>query len=115
LGCSIRSRPDIRHFTPFNPHTYIHPIVNKYMKDTDNYGKPKSDYLAKIQSWDDDTLFNETKDKIWLSAYAQNNPRSDYHWQDDAIYDEWNKRNKLGEYSKAYKQVVAANTWPHTK
>ena len=29
----------------------------------------------------------ETERMIWLSAFANNNPRSDYHWRCDACYD----------------------------
>ena len=76
---------------------------------TDNYGKPRSDYFARLAKMTDDQLFNETKDKIWLSAYASNNPRSDYHWQCDATYDEWVRRDKVEQYSKAHKKVVEEN------
>ena len=68
----------------------------------DNHGKPKSEYLAKIAAMTDDALFTETERKIWLSAYAGNNPRSDYHWHTDAVYDEWLARGKLSEYDRAY-------------
>lgn len=52
-----------------------------------NYGKPKIEYINSLRSMDVDTLLTEIKDKIWLSAYANNNPRSDYHWQCDACHD----------------------------
>jgi len=68
----------------------------------DNYEKPKTDYLEKIAAMDDDALLNETKDKIWLSAYASNNQRSDFHWHCDACYDECQKRGKLEIYQRAY-------------
>ena len=71
----------------------------------DNYGNPKSAYLAKIRAMSDGELYRETKDKIWLSAYASNNPRSDNHWQCDATYDEWVYRGKVEEYNKAHKEV----------
>lgn len=64
----------------------------------DNYGRPKSEYLAKVSAMDDEKLLQECKDRIWLSAYANNNPRSDYHWQVDACYDECVRRNKEGIY-----------------
>jgi len=51
---------------------------------------------------DDTQLFDECKDKIWLSAYANNNPRSDYHWHVDACYDECVRRKKIDLYSKAW-------------
>lgn len=75
----------------------------------DNNGKPKSEYLDKLMAMADDDLFKETKDKIWLSAYANNNPRSDYHWQCDATYDEWQRRGSLHRYSEAHTQVVKEN------
>lgn len=77
---------------------------SKYIGN-DNYGRPKSDYIEKIEQMDYTELFSETKDKIWLSAYANNNPRSDYHWQCDGCYDEWLRRNDVGAYKKAWDEV----------
>lgn len=68
----------------------------------DNYGNPNSDYVAKIAAMSDWELFEETKNKIWLSAYASNNPRSDYHWQADACYDECKNRGQHDLYQRAY-------------
>ena len=79
----------------------------KYIQDRfsgkDNSGKDKLEYIVSIQAMDRDKLFEEMKSKIWLSAYAGNNPRSDYHWHVDALYDEGKRRfgdDKL--YSKAW-------------
>lgn len=70
----------------------------------DNQGKPKSDYLEKLKSKSDAELAEETKNKIWLSAFASNNHRSDYHWHCDACYDECLRRRGNPEiYSNAYK------------
>jgi hypothetical protein len=69
----------------------------------DNYGKPRSEYIEKLKTLDEEKLFEETKNKIWLSAYASNNPRSDYHWHCDACYDECNRRERPDIYTKAYK------------
>jgi hypothetical protein len=75
-------------------------------KGEDNYGRPKVDYITKIGNMAYDELMKETKGKIWLSAYADNNPRSDYHWQCDACYDEWVKREGNNRsYSVAWSQV----------
>jgi hypothetical protein len=72
----------------------------------DNYGKPKSIFLKQLADGDDAFLFEQCKHFIWLSAYAANNPRSDYHWQCDACYDECDRRGKVKEiYSVAHKQV----------
>jgi len=69
----------------------------------DNYGKPKSEYLVRLSNMNDNELFEECKRKIWLSAYASNNPRSDYHWHCTACYDECLRREKVNIYDKAYK------------
>ena len=74
----------------------------------DNYGKPKSEYIAKIAAMSDEQLQSECESKIWLSAYANNNPRSDYHWHVDACYDECAKRGKGDIYKNAYKSVEAS-------
>lgn len=58
----------------------------------DNHGKPKREYLDRIAAMSDKELCEETEKKIGLSAYASNNPRSDYHWHADACYDECQKR-----------------------
>jgi hypothetical protein len=71
-------------------------------KGKDNSGKPKTDYLEKIAAMDADALLNETKNKIWLSAYASNNQCSDFHWQCDACYDECQQRGKPEIYQCAY-------------
>lgn len=68
----------------------------------DNYGRPKREYLEKLAAMTDEQLTEETEKKIWLSAYANNNPRSDYHWNVDACYDEWQRRGKGEEYTAAY-------------
>ena len=76
------------------------------MRTVDNYGKPKSEYFNNLSKMDDAELFEETKSKIWLSAYANNNPRSDYHWHSDACYDECRKRNKPEIYQRAYDENI---------
>ena len=74
-------------------------------KGNDNYGNPKSDYLEKLTGMTDKELASECGKIIWLSAYANNNPRSDYHWQGDACYDETKHRNKVYLYDNAYKSI----------
>lgn len=72
----------------------------------DNYGHPKQDYLDKLAGMTDEKLVEETERMIWLSAYANNNPRSDYHWQARACHDEADKRGKVDEiYVRAYNQA----------
>jgi len=80
--------------------------MDKY-SGNDNSGKPKTDYLNRIATFTIEGLRKETKDKIWLSGYANNNPRSDYHWHVDACYDELMKRTGDDrEYSACYKYVL---------
>ena len=73
----------------------------------DNYGKPKSEYLAELAAMSDQDLRKACDQMIWLSAYANNNPRSDYHWQCDACYDECKRREKPEIYSRAHAQLMA--------
>lgn len=81
------------------------PYLEKYT-GLDNYRKPRLQYCLKVWLMTDQQLFDETKSKIWLSGYANNNPRSDYHWHVDAIYDEWERRGKIKEYSRAFEEVT---------
>ena len=78
--------------------------MSKY-EGNDNYGKPKSEYLDKLKTMDDNQLNDACEQMIWLSVYASNNPRSDYHWQCDACYDECSNRGKVNIYEKAHKYV----------
>ena len=71
----------------------------------DNYGRPKMDFVNRLRAMSDEDLFEETTKYIWMSGYANNNPRSDYHWMAGATYDEWGYRKKPGEYTRAYDQV----------
>ena len=71
----------------------------------DNYGKPKREYIEKLVQMTDEQLFEEMKSKIWLSAYAANNPRSDYHFHCDATWDEGKRRGKSDLYGEAHRKV----------
>ena len=82
-------------------------MPNKY-DGKDNYGKPKSDYLDLLKTMDDKELRDACEQMIWLSAYADNNPRSDYHWQCDACYDECSRRGKVSIYEQSHKYVSSS-------
>lgn len=73
----------------------------------DNYDNPKSIYLDKLGIMDDRELRDACSQMIWLSAYANNNPRSDYHWQCDACYDECERRDKGYIYEQEHTKLVA--------
>jgi hypothetical protein len=72
----------------------------------DNGGKPRQEFADKIAAMDDAAFLEETKNRIWLSAYANNSPRSDYHWQADACYDEAQARGKPDIYRKAWERAA---------
>ena len=74
----------------------------------DNYGRPKSDYLKKIENRSDAALLEEVELKVWLSAFAINNPGSDYHWQTDALYDECQRRKKPEIYVNGWEKARAS-------
>ena len=75
-------------------------------KTLDNYGQPRSEYIAKLAAMNDPDLSAECGQMIWLSAYAANNPRSDYHWQCDATYDECRRRKKPKIYTQAHERIA---------
>jgi len=74
----------------------------------DNTPDKKEAYKAKILVMTDEELFGETEKKIWLSAFAANNPISCYHWQCDDTYTEWVRRGKVDQYDRAHKRASAS-------
>ena len=71
----------------------------------DNYGKPRQDFADKLAAASEDELAKMCNQYIWLSAYASNNPRSDYHWMADACSDECERRGKSEIYSREWKKL----------
>ncbi len=76
-------------------------MTEKY-QGKDNSGNPKQFFLDSLHSMTDEQLRKACNEYIWLSAYASNNPRSDYHWQCDACYDECKNRGKGNIYSEEH-------------
>lgn len=70
-----------------------------------NYGKPRQEYADKLAALSDREFEDEAKNAIWLSAYASNNPRSDYHWHADTCYDEAQRRGKAEIYTRAWERA----------
>lgn len=70
----------------------------------------KSAWQEKLAAMTDDELFEHCEQFIWLSAYAVNNPRSDYHFLCDAGYDECARREQPGIYSRAHKQASSGGS-----
>lgn len=75
----------------------------------DNYGVLKSVYLQKVINTPEADLPKLCYDAIWLSAYANNNPRSDFHWQVDAVFEILQSRGLSEIYSDAHKKCVRDN------
>lgn len=71
-----------------------------------NYNNPRQGFADRIFAMSDDAFIKESAHYIWLSAYASNNPRSDYHWMTDACHDEATRRGKPGLYQTAWESVA---------
>ena len=67
-------------------------------------------YVERLKNMPQELLEKETKRKIWLSAYANNNPRSIFHQQVDACYDELERRGDVGKYQELWEEVFRENT-----
>lgn len=78
------------------------------LKGKDNSGQPRQMFADKIAAMTDAELVTAAEQKIWLSTYANHNPRSDYHWHADAFYDEAKRRNKPELYTRAYDRAYRA-------
>lgn len=65
-------------------------------------------WQEKLAAMTDEELFKHCEQYIWLSAYADNNPHSDYHFLCDAGYEECQRRDNLDIYSRAHKQASAS-------
>lgn len=72
----------------------------------DNYGKPAQEYVDTVVAMSDEELLVEGEMKIWLSAYASNNPNSDYHWHVDVLYVVMNSRDPR-MYDTAWNRAAA--------
>jgi hypothetical protein len=75
------------------------------LKGKNNHGKPRQKFADMLAACDEEEYLTIAENRIWLSAYAANNPRSDYHWQCDAVYDEAQRRGKPELYSQAHRKA----------
>ena len=75
------------------------------LEGTDNYGAPRQHFADTLAESDEEQFLRIAEDYIWLSAYADNNPRSDYHWKCDACYAEAKRRGKPELYDRAWKRA----------
>lgn len=65
----------------------------------------KKNFADGLRSRSDKQLVDESANYVWLSGYAANNPRSDYHWKCDACYDEARRREKPWLYQRGWNQA----------
>lgn len=72
----------------------------------DNAGKPRQAFADKIAALDDAAFVKLAEERIWLSAFANNNPRSDYHWQADACHTEAERRGNPELYNEAWRKAA---------
>lgn len=77
------------------------------LEGVDNYGKPKQDFADKLAAASEEEYLKIAEEYIWLSAYAANNLRSDYHWMCDAAYDEAKRRGNVDLYRKAWEKAAS--------
>lgn len=73
----------------------------------DNYGKPRQNFADRLHAMSEEDYLKETETTIWLSAFANNNPRSDYHWQVDVCIEEAKLRGDPKLYDRAYEAARA--------
>ena len=70
-----------------------------------NTGESKAEWREKLKAMDEKELAKRCENFIWLSAYAANNPRSDYHFLCDAVYAECERRGRGDIYDAAWKRA----------
>lgn len=71
----------------------------------DNHGKPRQEFADQLAAAGEGQYLELAERYIWLSAYAGNNPRSDYHWQCDAAWAEAKRRGKPGLFERAHRHA----------
>src|ERR1700744_641820 len=74
----------------------------------DNHGKLKQDFADKLAKMTEPELVETVEQFVWLSAYAANNYRSDYHWMCDATSDEAQRRGKPELYQRGWERAANA-------
>jgi hypothetical protein len=75
-------------------------------ENPDNAPEKQAAYKIRIEGLTDDQITAELDMKLWLSAFANNNPISCYHWQTDALYSECERRGKPKLYSRAHAKLM---------
>jgi hypothetical protein len=71
------------------------------LSGVDAAGGLRQAYADRLAAMDRDALFGECRDKVWLSAFAESVPASDFHWQAEACRAEAESRGELEVYHRA--------------
>jgi hypothetical protein len=74
-----------------------------------NYGKPRQAFADRLANANPVEYLQLAEMYIWLSAYADNNPTSDYHWKADACFDEAVRRCDVELYQLAHNRASSHN------
>ena len=64
-----------------------------------------TEYAEKLKAMTDLELVDEIGSKVWLSAYAANNPLSKYHDKCDSTYWEAERREKPWLYQQGWNKA----------
>jgi hypothetical protein len=75
------------------------------LEGKDNAGKPRQAFADRLAAKSDDEFLKFAENCIWLSAYAANNRRSDYHWQAAACSAEAKRRGNPDLYYRAWEMA----------
>lgn len=62
----------------------------------------RAEYEAKLQAMTDAELVKAAETQVWLSAFANNNPRAPAHWKVDMVSDEAERRGKPWLYQQGW-------------
>lgn len=71
-----------------------------------DFDKAEAEYLEELRGLDEAQLRKEANQMIWLSAYASNNARSDYHWKVDAVFGECERRGRGDIYREEHAKLM---------
>jgi len=78
-----------------------------HLSGRSNYDRPTQEFADKIAAMDDEAFVKETEQYVWLSAFASNNPTSDYHWMASACYYEAQRRGDPELYNRAWRRAAS--------
>ena len=77
------------------------------LSGTSNYDRPAQEWADELAPLTDEEFVEKAADAIYWSAWANNNPTSDYHYQASACYYEAARRHDgdTALYQRAYDEA----------